>query len=116
MDWGRDQKNTKSETHILDWAPRCAHPVDGIARYPDHGRERHEEPDGVRPGGVLHRPVLDGLPAEAVEEEDDGHDQGGDDAPGEGPVEVGLEAGHLLDAVGKLLHTKDPTDGNRLQR
>ena len=102
-------------THILHWTPRRAHPVDGVARDPDHRGEGHEEADGVRPGGVLHRPVLDGLPSEAVEEEDDGHDEGGNDAPGESPVEVGLEAGHLLHAVRKLLHPKDPADGNCLK-
>ena len=112
----RRQRNIdEPETHILDRAPRCAHPVDCVAGYPHHRGEGHEEADGVCPRGVLHRPVLHGLPAEAVEEEDDGHDEGGDDAPGEGPVEVGLEAGHLLNAVCKLLHAKDPTDGNCLQ-
>ena len=45
----------------------------------------------------------------------DATDQGGDDAPGERPVEVGLEPGHLLDAVCKLLCAKDPTNCNCLQ-
>ena len=45
----------------------------------------------------------------------DGHDQGDDDAPGERPVEVGLENGHLPDTVCKLPHSKNPTDGNCLQ-
>ena len=44
--------------------------------------------DDVGPRGVLHCAVLDGLPAEAVEEEDDGHHCGGHGAPGQGPVQV----------------------------
>ena len=106
----RDKK-----THILDGAPGGAHPVDRIARYPHHGGEGHEEADGVRPRRVLHRPVLDRLPSEAVEEEDDGHHAGGNDAPGESPVEVRLESGHLLHAIRKFLNSKDPADGDCLR-
>jgi hypothetical protein len=42
----------------------------------------------MRPAGELDVAVLDGLPLEAVEEEDDGHDQGGHDAPRHGPVHI----------------------------
>jgi hypothetical protein len=40
------------------------------------------------PAGELDVAVLDGLPLEAVEEEDDGHDQGGHDAPRHGPIQI----------------------------
>ena len=106
----------REKTHILDGAPGCAHPVDGVAWYPHHGGERHEEPDGMSPGWVLHRAVLDRLPSEAVEEEDDGHHAGGNNPPAKSPVEVRLEASHLLHAVCELLHTEDPTNGDRLKR
>jgi len=69
----------------------------------------------MRPGWVLNRAVLDWLPSEAVEEEDDGHHAGGDDPPAKSPVEVRLEPGHLFHAVRELLHTEDPTDGDRLK-
>ncbi len=42
----------------------------------------------MRPAGELDVAVLDGLPLEAVEEEDDGHDQGGHGAPRHGPVQI----------------------------
>ena len=106
----------REKTHILDGAPGGAHPVDGVARDPHHGGEGHEEPYGMSPGWVLHSAVLDRLPSEAVEEEDDGHHAGGNDPPAKSPVEVRLEAGHLFHAVRELLHTEDPTDGDRLKR
>ena len=40
----------------------------------------------MRPEGILDGAVLDWLPPEAVEEEDDGHDEGGHNAPGNRPV------------------------------
>ncbi len=42
----------------------------------------------MRPAGELDVAVLDGLPLEAVEEEDDGHDEGGHGAPRHGPVQI----------------------------
>ncbi len=42
----------------------------------------------VRPVGIAHGAVLDRLPLEAVEEEDDGHDEGRHQAPRHGPVQV----------------------------
>ena len=45
----------------------------------------------MRPAGELDVAVLDGLPLEAVEEEDDGHDQGRHHAPRHGPVQIRSE-------------------------
>ncbi len=42
----------------------------------------------MRPVGIAHSTVLDGLPLEAVEEEDDGHDEGRHQAPRHGPVQI----------------------------
>ena len=42
----------------------------------------------MRPAGELNLAILDGLPLEAVEEEDDGHDQVGHQAPRQSPVQI----------------------------
>ena len=42
----------------------------------------------MRPVRVAHGAVLDGLPLEAVEEEDNGHDQRRHQAPRHGPVQI----------------------------
>ena len=42
----------------------------------------------MRPAGELHSAIFDWLPLEAVEEEDDGHDQGRHHTPRQGPVQV----------------------------
>ena len=44
--------------------------VDSISRNPHHWGERHDEADAVGPEGVLHAAVLDGGPANNVEQED----------------------------------------------
>jgi hypothetical protein len=43
----------------------------------------------MRPVGIAHGAIFDRFPLEAVEEEDDGHDQGRHHAPCQGPVGVG---------------------------
>jgi hypothetical protein len=42
----------------------------------------------MRPVGIANGAVLDWLPLEAVEEEDDGHDEGRHQAPRHGPVQI----------------------------
>ena len=45
----------------------------------------------MRPVGIANCAIFDWLPLEAVEEEDDGHDQGRHHTPRQGPVQVGPE-------------------------
>jgi hypothetical protein len=64
----------------------------------------------VRPVGIAHGAVLDGLPLEAVEEEDDGHDEGRHQAPRHGPVQIrsGIIKGksNEMDNFGRKEQTK----------
>ena len=43
------------------------------------------------------------------------HDDGGNHAPGPGPVGAGRVSGHLLDAARELLGPEDPSDRNGLK-
>ena len=69
----------------------------------------------VSPVRIHHSAILDRLPLDAVEDEDDPHDQGGDGAPAHDPVHVGQEPRHLLHALRKLVHSEYPSNGNSLE-
>ena len=58
----------------------------------------------MRPEGILDGAVLDWLPPEAVEEEDDGHDEGGHNAPGNRPVFIRSGGGSASWASLATLH------------
>ena len=57
-------------THISQAASLGHDVVDGVTGNPQHGSERHDEADAVRPQRVLHAAVLDRRPTDQVEDED----------------------------------------------
>ena len=66
------------------------------------------------PVRVLNRAILDWLPLDTVEDEDDPHDPRSNASPADHPVHVGQEPRHLLHAAAELIDSKNPADGNCL--
>ena len=66
------------------------------------------------PVGVFDSSILDRLPLDTIEYEDDPHHTRGNPSPANNPIEVWFKPGHLFDTSGKLFYAKDPSNGNGL--
>ena len=55
----------------MESSPLSGQVVDGVAGYPNHGREGHDEADDVSPQRIFNVAVLDRSPTEQVEAKDE---------------------------------------------
>ena len=63
---------------------------------------------------VLNCSILDWLPLNAIEDEDDPHHPRSNRRPANNPVHVWQKPSHLLHTLGKLIDSKNPSNGNGL--
>ena len=64
----------KNPTYVFQSSAVGGEIVESVARDPHHRGEGHEESNAMGPVRILHGPILDWFPLEAVEEKDDPHD------------------------------------------
>ena len=122
--WGQKNNEYSRQATILFKFLRYLHDsawlgedvVDGVTRDPDHGGERHQQPEDLGPTWVhVVVAVGDGGVGDAVEDEHPEHHERGEVLPAEIPEHVGPDAGHLLHAVTEPLGAEHPADGDGLE-
>ena len=82
----------KNPTYFFQSSTVGGEIVESVARDPHHRGEGHEESNAMGPVRILHGPILDWFPLEAVEEKDDPHDSWSNSPPTEHPIQVGPHA------------------------